>query len=73
MDIKLGDIVRYKTIMIPEGAYGKVVRITKVEKSLNDNEKEGDLIYLVQPLENELLGSDVLEENIFEVYSLVND
>lgn len=68
--INLNDVVKYKTPINPNGFWGRVVEILKIEKSVHQSCNESK-VYRIEPLSDRTSVTDIVPEaDIVEVYSL---
>ncbi|MDY4605398.1 MULTISPECIES: hypothetical protein [Clostridium] len=68
--IKVNNIVKFKTNVNPIGDFGKVREIFEIKES-SEKERIGELLYRIDPLENNTGFSydDIERKDILEIYS----
>ena len=68
--IKVNNIVKFKTNVNPIGDFGKVREIFEIKES-SEKERIGELLYRIDPLENNTCFSydDIERKDILEIYS----
>lgn len=69
MDIKCGDIIKFRTVLSNSDSYATVKRIMKVVESDLNNSKKNSLVYSVESFDKRVMGTEcVTPDRIDAVY-----
>lgn len=69
MDIKCGDIIKFRTVLSNSDSYATVKRIMKVVESDLNNSKKNSLVYSVESFDKRVMGTEcITDDRILEVY-----